>query len=634
MYSYNKLAVLLAAFLTSSTVIGAPIHLRREVPQEHSHEQFLTSVRASLAKNNPDGISDPVFGLLGNAAAAGGQGKITNTDCLHQATADQAFTNAKAAGDVTGMTDALIYAALERNTGSVGLASVLCTAIKAVNPEIAAISQHQDPASPNAAATNKAITLELAKQIASIGGDPQQALKAGTFAPGKIGDPTAKGNSCDDANDPVGCIFTQNLLVEDATADEITAAVAGIASSANTTDVTTAASSTDAAAASSTDVAAASSTAAAAANTAQCVAVSPPATTTDAAVTTTDAAATTTDAAATTTAAAAASTDSITAVSAGTLDFGSCTDPAVQFGFGFDNRNANSFEPRNQTQFNHGSALNIAIVTEFICDNLVNQCKAPAATVAICRTAQAVTGPGGGASADQFNAALGIQTNFAANPVDEPAALSSTGTLNFGSCTNPAVQFGLGFDGRTENSFEPEDQTEFNHGSALNIAIVTQFICDRLNDQCLAPASTVTACRAAQALTNATAGAAADQFNAALKITTNFAQNPVNGSAASTTAAAATTTAAAGASTASTAGNLQKFNTGLGNILPPAVIASGTQFSVTGNASFSSLANALTRSCDVQHNQCANFSNAAGQNPPFSVGDCATQQTACNAANA
>jgi hypothetical protein len=115
----------------------------REVPQEHSHEQFLTTVRASLNLNNPANIEDPVFGLLGDAAAAGGQGSITNTDCLQQATADQAFTNAKAAGDVTGMTAALIYRALERNTGSVGLASVECTAIQAVNPEIAAVSQHQ-----------------------------------------------------------------------------------------------------------------------------------------------------------------------------------------------------------------------------------------------------------------------------------------------------------------------------------------------------------------------------------------------------------------------------------------------------------------------------------------------------------
>lgn len=39
---------------------------RREVPQEHSHEQFLTTVRASLAVNNPAKIQDPVFALLGN----------------------------------------------------------------------------------------------------------------------------------------------------------------------------------------------------------------------------------------------------------------------------------------------------------------------------------------------------------------------------------------------------------------------------------------------------------------------------------------------------------------------------------------------------------------------------------------
>ena len=44
---------------------------------EHSHEPILTSVRTSLNLNNPDGIVDPVFALLGNAAAAAGAGKIT-----------------------------------------------------------------------------------------------------------------------------------------------------------------------------------------------------------------------------------------------------------------------------------------------------------------------------------------------------------------------------------------------------------------------------------------------------------------------------------------------------------------------------------------------------------------------------
>ena len=151
---------------------------------------------------------------------------------MQQAVADQAFTNAKAAGDVDGMVGALIFRALERNTGAVGTASELCTET-AVNPEIQAITQHQDPASTNAAATNKAIVLELAKQIASVGGNPLDALKSGTFAPGDLNDSTAKGNTCDDANDPNGCIFTQNLLVEDATEDEINAAVAGVSSGNN-----------------------------------------------------------------------------------------------------------------------------------------------------------------------------------------------------------------------------------------------------------------------------------------------------------------------------------------------------------------------------------------------------------------
>lgn len=228
----------------------------REVPQEHSHDRFLDGVRVNLALNNPNNISDPVFGLLGDAAAAAGAGSITNLECLHQATADQAFTNAKAAGNVTGQADALMYAALERNTGKVGLASASCNET-AVNPEIEAVQQHQDPASSGAAATNKAIVLALAQQLASIGADPQEALLSGTFAPGNVDDDTGKGNSCDTVNDPDGgCIFSQNLLVDDATAAEISAAVAGIASaSGSASGSVSATSSSDAAIASASDVA-------------------------------------------------------------------------------------------------------------------------------------------------------------------------------------------------------------------------------------------------------------------------------------------------------------------------------------------------------------------------------------------
>ncbi len=66
-----------------------------------------------------------------------------------------------------------------------GVASAICNET-AVNPEIEAVQQHQDPASAGAAAHNKAVVLALAKQLAAIGADPQEALLSGTFAPGSV----------------------------------------------------------------------------------------------------------------------------------------------------------------------------------------------------------------------------------------------------------------------------------------------------------------------------------------------------------------------------------------------------------------------------------------------------------------
>ncbi|KIX95548.1 uncharacterized protein Z520_08668 [Fonsecaea multimorphosa CBS 102226] len=362
---------------------------RREVPQEHSHEKFLTTVDQFLNMDNPDGIVDAVFGLLGNAAAAGGQGDISNTDCLQQATADRAFTNAKAAGDVDGMTAALIYRALERNTGAVGQASVPCTAIQAVNPEIAAISQHQDPASANAATVNKDIILALAVQIANIGGNPLDALQSGTFAPGTIGDPTAKGNSCDDQNDPVGCIFTQNLLVEDATEDEVNAAVAASAT-------------TSGGAAAATDTSSVTATTTESAVATECTV--PPA----AAETTVSASTTVAAVAATTTSSAAAATSTITTGSSD-LDFGSCPDPTIIFANGLDGRTEPAFEPHDETNLPHGSAQNIQVITDFICQQLGPRCHASqAATDACNQAAAAAQAQTGQAAADAFNQALGF----------------------------------------------------------------------------------------------------------------------------------------------------------------------------------------------------------------------------------
>jgi hypothetical protein len=520
MLSYKTV---LLALLFSSSSLALPI--RREVPQEHSHQAILTAVQTTLATNNPDGIVDAVFGLLGNAAAAGGLGKLTDANCLQQATADQAFSNAKAAGDVDGQVNALIYRALERNSGTVGGTTTPCTTLKAVNPEIAAIQQHQDPASTNAAAVNKAIVLELAKQIASVGGDPLDALKSGTFAPGKIGDNTGKGNTCDDANDAAGCIVSQNLLVPDATEDEINAAVGGASSS----------SSSGAAAASASDAACAS-----------------------AATVTVTAGSDATQAASSTSEAASAATAVAVATSSSIGDFGKCSVPQIEFATGFDNRKETSFQPVDKTSFNHGSAQAISIITQAICDTLVNSCGADATAKATCAAAQAAANaapPKTGIDADIFNGFFGIKTDFR-----DVEAVDDQGNPIAGST-----------------------------GGSVSVAVT-------------GAAETGAAATAAAATTDAAAATAA---------------------AATTTAAAAAATTAAAAS-----GNIQTFTGALGGLSAPPVTAGGKGFVVDGSE-FLQQAAALGRSCDVQHNLCANAANSGGA---FSVGDCDTQNNACHAA--
>lgn len=293
------------------------------------------------------------------------------------------------------MTNALVYAALERNTAKVGQASAPCTSITAANPEIDALSAHQDPASANAAAINKQITLTLAQQIASIGGDPQVALKSGTFAPGDVNDNTGKGNTCDDANDAVGCIETLGLLVEDATAEEIDAAVAGGATAtATAADTGAGAGAASSGAASASSGAASSSTGDTASSSSSSSAPAADAASCDAAPP------------------AAASTPSSSPASGSTAasDFGSCTnaDPTIKFADNLDGRTEPAFAPNDSANFNHGSALNIKVIADFICQQLGDKCKAGEETVAKCQAGatKAEDGLTGQEAADKFNEAF------------------------------------------------------------------------------------------------------------------------------------------------------------------------------------------------------------------------------------
>lgn len=221
-------------------------------------------------------------------------------------------------------------------------------------------------------------------------------------------------------------------------------------------------------------------------------------------------------------------------------NFGSCSIPQIEFGVGFDGRKETSFQPTNKTSFNHGSAQNIGIITQFVCDTLTNSCKANQAAKDTCKTAQtaaAAAAAGTGAQADAFNSVFGVQTQFVnvaavdnqgniiAGTGNSAASPTAAAPADFGSCSVPQIEFGVGFDGRRETSFQPVDKQSYNHGSAQNIGIITQFICDTLTNSCKANQPAKDICAKAQTAASTAAaktGAQADAFNAVFGIKTNF----------------------------------------------------------------------------------------------------------------
>jgi hypothetical protein len=441
--------------------------VKREVPQEHAHQNILNVVNPLLQKNNPLKIQDAVFGLLGNKAAAEGAPNVQNLDCLQQIVADQVFTNALAAGDVVGQANAIVYRALERNTGSVGLASVLCNQT-AQNAQIAAITQHQDPAS-TAASGNKQIELNVAQQIASIGGDVQLALQSATFPPGQLGDPTAKGNTCDVATDNNGCIVTQNLLTPLVSAAEITAAVAGISSAgASAAAAGSAASSASSASSASAASAAAVSAAPAASGAAE---------------------------AATPASAAGNNVQTFTGA------LGGAAPPVIS-----SNADAKRpFSVDGSTFVNQGAALQRSCsVQHNACATAANSGQLSGG-VGQCETQE-----------NACNAAAGVSKR---TPNSNSFQKVRRAALDFGSCSDPAIKFAVGLDGRKEAAFAPVNNADFNHGSADNIKIVSGFICQQLAGKCDASAATNTACDAANQAAQAASGqAAADAFNSGLGV--------------------------------------------------------------------------------------------------------------------
>ncbi|KAJ4149039.1 hypothetical protein NW754_000475 [Fusarium falciforme] len=545
---------------------------KRQVPQEHSHDFVLVITREFLNLDNPKNIQDPVFGLLGDGAAAAGAGDVTNLACLKQETADQAFTNAKAAGDLRGMAGALF-----------------------------------DAASENAGALNKAITLELAKQLAGIGADPNLALLSGTFAPGDTGDATGKGNSCDTEEPELGCIFSEKLLVLDASEDEIAAAVAdvaqtftgtggiaatdlvnladfSVASVTGTVDLATIVNGGSGAGAGAGATGVASGVASESAGGASEVA-SEVAETSAAAVTTgaggnnnnaSDEAATTADAATT---------------AATTKAKGCAAKPPATKAPAIVTTAITPVAPAASNQAAQGSCSTIvktvaADATDAVLATLTS------ATVGQVTSAganiQAFTGTLGGPAPPVVSSAgnrpfsvngntftgagaaisrsCDIQHNACANAANSGEldggiaqcetqvseckaanALKKRQAGSFGSCSDPSIIFAAGLDGRKEEAFAPSNDADFNHGSAQKIGIIADFICQRLGDSCKADADVVASCTSAAAAAKATTQdqTAADVFNAGLGVEAGSGDANGNGGDAVVTSAAAVSTGAA-----------------------------------------------------------------------------------------
>ncbi|KAK0371153.1 hypothetical protein CLIM01_11482 [Colletotrichum limetticola] len=486
-------------FQTSTALAAFVAFAAAEVPQEHSHEKYLRAVNALLKQDNPNNIQDAVFGLLGNAAAAAGAGDVTNLDCLHQTTADSAFTTAKAAGDVDGMASALVFRAVERNTGKVGLKSVLCSET-AANPEIAALSQHQDPASDGAAKTNKAITLELAKQLSAIGADPQLALDAGTFEPGDVNDNTGAGNTCDDANDTEGCIFSQNLIVKDATPEEIDAAVAGGAGNAKSGG--------------------ANSTGKAGRSRNKSVLSRTILSQRDIEGTSASASEMTrrqsknknknnnnADANANNSTADAATGTTNVQTFTGTL--GGPAPPVTS-----DPSADKPFSVNGATFLNAGAALQRSCAVQHnACANAANSGSGDI-SVSDCDAQE--DDCLAASSQTKLRRASGLNARGARRMrIATTALLKGRQAFEFGECQDPSIEFAEGLDGRKEASFAPAG--DFEHGSALNIGVVSGFICGQLESRCQADEAAVAACQQGEAASKGLKGqAAADAFNSAL----------------------------------------------------------------------------------------------------------------------
>ncbi|KAJ4415922.1 hypothetical protein N0V82_007043 [Gnomoniopsis sp. IMI 355080] len=172
-----------------------------------------------------------------------------------------------------------------------------------------------------------------------------------------------------------------------------------------------------------------------------------------------------------------------------TGDLGGAAPPVIE-----DNTSDRPFSVNGATFLNKGAALQRSCAVQHnACSAVANSGSADIA-VSDCD-----------AQEDDCNAAAGAAKKRAA--------------LDFGDCANPAIEFAPQADRGNADAFAAVDQTDFNHGSANNINVISGFICSQLASSCNAAQDAVDACDDAQAAANGLSGQdAADAFNNALGV--------------------------------------------------------------------------------------------------------------------
>ncbi|EGZ73052.1 hypothetical protein NEUTE2DRAFT_85766 [Neurospora tetrasperma FGSC 2509] len=584
---YNaSLLALAVATVASARELSYQSFTKREVPQEHSYDAILRGTNAALKLNNPLNIQDAVFGLLDNAAAAKGAGQVTNLDCLQQIVADQAFTNAKAAGDLDGQVNAVLFRALERETSQVGLASAICDET-AKNPEIAVVHQHQDPASAEGKAKNKDIELVVAKVLKGLGADPLLALDSATSLPGDLLDATASNllspaitkeeilaafdvgddgllrraeddtceddgtaddtgsdagdddtceddgtpdNTGDDAGDDDTCeddgtpddagddAGDDDTCEDDGTNDDNTGATVspkattGNATGNNNTGGNISPKATTGNATGNNNTGGAASPTAATGNgtgnTNTSGAVNPTATTGNGTGNTN-----TSGAVYPTATTGNDTSDDDTCEDDGTPDDAgddagdddTCEDDGTPDNAGDDAGDDNTCEDDGATD----DAGDDDTCED---DGASDDAGDDAGDEDTCEDDGTDDDSTGGNNKTGGNTKTTVRR--------KASKLGRRhGGLDFGSCGTPQIQFAKGLDGREEESFQPVNGQDFDHESALNIQVISEFVCQKLQDDCNASIEAVAACKqASSAASTAEGQQAAFLFNAALGV--------------------------------------------------------------------------------------------------------------------